>query len=338
MNYKIAIDAMGGDHAPHEIIAGSLHVALHNPDVHMVLVGQPDAIAPYLPVPLPNNVSVVSASEVIEMSEAPVPAVRSKPNSSINVGLHLVKRKAADAFVSAGNTGAAMAAALFVLGRIEGVDRPAILGVMPARTGRVVILDLGANVDCKPRHLVQFAQMGSLFAKTILNIPKPRVSLLNIGEEPEKGNELTVETHGLLIKQGNVNFIGNIEGTTLYSGITDVVVCDGFNGNIVLKLSEGVVDTILGFIRQGVESSTLAKLGAVLLKPVFSQLKKKIDYDEFGGGLLLGVNGPVVISHGRATRKAITSAIELAVDMLKNKVVDRIRDEIKSHPVAVAEA
>jgi glycerol-3-phosphate acyltransferase PlsX len=338
MPKQIALDAMGGDHAPEEIVAGAVAVAERRSDVQLFLVGDSSRIKTLLPNPAPQNIVLVHASDVIGMAESPVPAVRGKPNSSINVGMYLVKEGKAQAFISAGNTGAVMAAALFILGRIEGVERPAITGVLPTRTGKVILLDLGANVDCKPRQLVQFAQMGSLFAKVFLQIAHPRVALLNIGEEPEKGNELVLAAHEMLVNQKDVFFVGNVEGTHVYSGQVDVVVCDGFSGNIVLKLSEGVVETVLSFLKNEIMSSTRAKLGALLLKPIFKRLRKKIDYDEFGGAMLLGVNGGVVISHGRAKRQAIQSAISRAAEMIEGNMVKRIHDQVLKHQVALADA
>jgi phosphate acyltransferase len=276
----------------------------------IILIGNEEKINQELKkYPQQKNISLEHASDNIQMTEHPLQAIRQKKNASINVGLRLVKEKKADGFVSAGNTGAVMAAALLTLGRVKGVERPAIASVFPTRKTNTVLLDIGANADCRPSHLVQFAKMGSLYAQTVLEKENPKVYLLGIGEEDEKGNELTQTTNSLL-RNSPVNFIGNIEGNSLFEGDADVVVCDGFVGNVVLKLAEGVFQTLKSYLLEGIKRNILAIIGIVFLMPSLKKLKKKFDYNEYGGAPLLGVNGICVIAHGRAKAKAIKNAVK----------------------------
>jgi glycerol-3-phosphate acyltransferase PlsX len=252
--------------------------------------------------------------------------MREKKDSSLSIATNLLKEGKVDALVSAGNTGAVLAHAIFGVGRIKNVERPAIVAIFPTLRKPMVILDIGANVDCKPKHLVQFAKMGSVFSQTILGIKYPEVKLLNIGEEQEKGNELTLETYRLLKKQTNINFAGNIEPKHLLDGDVDVVVCDGFVGNVILKFGEGATAAIFRMIKDQVRKHLLATIGAIFMMPIFKALKRKVDYDEFGGTLLLGVKKGVIITHGSASPKAICNAILEASKVVREGVVDKIEE------------
>jgi len=319
----IALDAMGGDHAPAVVVEGGV-LAVQQLGVRVSLVGPEDVIRRELarfPSANLDLVSVVHAPDVVGMAESPAVAFRQKKASSIHVGLKLVKDKLADGFVSAGNTGAVMMASTLILGRMEGVERPAIASLIPTKTDRpVLVLDMGSSVDCKAEHLAQFALMGHTFAKTVLKQESPRVGLLNIGEEPEKGNEVVKEAFEL-ITQLPIHFVGNVEGKDILDGVADVVVCDGFVGNALLKFGEGVSSTIFGFFKHQAKSGSLrSKLGLLLLKPALMEFKKKYDYEEYGGAPLLGVNGISIIAHGRSSAIAIKNAIRLA----KNEATARI--------------
>ena len=320
---RIALDAMGGDFAPKEIVKGALEAARELP-ISIILVGNElkieSELKRYKPLP---NISVVHASEVIGMDEPPISSVKNKKDASINVAMDLVKEGKADAVVSAGNTGALMASALFKLGRISGIERPAIATIFPTQKGEVLLLDMGANVDCKPQHMLQFAEMGSLYAERVMHIKKPKVGLLNIGEEPEKGNELTMEAYPLL-SAAPINFVGNVEGKDILPGKIDVIVCDGFVGNMILKFAESVSRTVFALLNEELAKSPVAKLGALFLLPVFRNLRKRIDYDELGGAPLLGVAGVCIKAHGRARAKAIKNAIRVAAEAVSEKIVERM--------------
>lgn len=321
---RIAVDAMGGDHAPEEVVKGALKAAAEY-KVEIILVGNPDRLEAELAKhhwkDLP--ITIVSALQTIEMGEHPASAVRRKGDSSIMVATDLVKKGEAEAVVSAGNTGAAMAAAKLRLRSIPGIERPAIAAVLPTEKERCLLLDVGANVDCKSSHLLHFALMGSVYAEKIWGIERPRVGLLNIGEEETKGNELSLATYELL-KQSNLNFIGNVEGRDITKGDVDVIVCDGFIGNVVLKFGEGLSSSIFHLIKEEIKNSFLAKLGIVFLASIFGNLKKKMDYSEYGGAPLLGVNGVSIISHGSSKEKAIKNAIRVAKEVVENQVVKNI--------------
>lgn len=322
---KIALDAMGGDFAPEEIVKGALQAVKENTDIEIILVGQQEEIQKLLQkYHAVDRISSVQAAQVIGMDETPVQAVREKKDASINVALKLLKDKKAQALVSAGNTGAFMAASLFKLGRIPGVERPAIATVFPTGESIVLLLDMGANVDNKPKHLLQFGEMGSLYAEHVLHIQNPRVGLLNIGEEKEKGNELTQASWDLLSK-ANLNFIGNVESKEVLAGKVDVVVCDGFVGNLMLKFAESVAGTVFNLLKQQISKSFMAKIGALFLYPSFKALRKKIDYDEYGGAPILGVNGICIKAHGRARAKAIKNAIRVAWEAAREDVVGCIK-------------
>ncbi|HUW66136.1 MAG TPA: phosphate acyltransferase PlsX [Spirochaetia bacterium] len=313
---QIAVDAMGGDFAPREAVLGALE-AVDSYNLEVILVGDEATIraelAGYPPHP---GIKVCHAPEVIAMHEQPAVAVRKKRQSSIVVSVQLVKTGQASALVSAGHTGAAMAGALLGLGRIGGVDRPAIASVLPGEKGGIVLLDAGANVDCKPYNLMQFAMMGSIYAEKIRGVANPRVGLLSVGEEDCKGNELTLATFPLL-KGLDINFAGNVEGRDIFTNLVDVVVCDGFSGNIVLKMSEGLAGTLFRMLKTELKE----KCAGQDLLPVIDELARRLDYAEYGGAPLLGVNGVVVISHGSSRAKAFKNAIRMAGESVDNGLV-----------------
>lgn len=311
------MDAMGGDFAPYEIVKGAQQAVAENQDLEVILVGQKEKIRS-------TRFPIIDARETIGMEESPVAAVREKKDASLNVALEQVKTGRAEAVVSAGNTGAFMAAALFKLGRIPGVERPAIATVFPTRTGRVLCLDMGANSDNRSKHLRQFAEMGSLYAEHVMHIKSPRVGLLNIGEEPEKGNELTLASYPLL-KESPINFIGMIEAKEIISGKVDVVVCDGFTGNLILKFGESVSSFIIDLLKAELLKNPITWLASILLLPSILGIKKKVDSEEFGGAPILGVNGVCIKAHGRAKAKAIKNAIRVAAEAARENMVDCIR-------------
>ena len=327
---RIAVDAMGGDFAPKEIVQGAVEAAKKY-GCAIVLVGDEAQIKAKLQDEDMDalNISIVHASEVIGMDEHPAEAVRSKKDASIVVATRLVKEGTCDAVLSAGSTGAAVTAAQLILHRIRGVGRPAIATPMPTLDGVTLMLDSGANVDSKPEHLVQSAVMGSLYAQYVFGIQNPRIGLLNIGEEETKGNEQTKETYALLQKEQTINFSGNAEGRDIPKGNFDVVICDGFVGNIVLKFAEGLAKTILGLIREEIRGAgIMARLGALLLLPTLRRLGRRLDVREYGGAPLLGVNGYCVIGHGSSDAKSIASAIGVTIDYVNGKVLDQICDTL----------
>lgn len=326
---KIALDAMGGDHAPHVEVEGAV-LAAKEYGSHVILVGDRDTVEKELSSRNVGNlpISVRHASDVIGMDESPSKALR-KRDSSMRVAFELVKNGEADAVVSAGNSGAAMATAMFVLRKMEGVDRPAIATVMPTLKDACVVLDVGANVDCKPFHLAQFAVMGDVYAQFILKKEKPRVGLLSNGEEESKGTDITRETNAVL-KQLPMNYIGYIEGRDIFAGNADVVVCDGFVGNVVLKTSEGLADAISQMLKEEILKSPLAKLGYLLSKGAFRKFKKKVDYSEYGGAPLLGIDGVGIISHGGSTPNAIKNAIRVAQEFSASGVNKILLDHLRT--------
>ncbi len=326
---RIAVDAMGGDYAPAEIVKGAL-LARRQLDVEIALVGRPEAIQPFLPDDL-TGIEIVPAEDDIGMDEEPLEGLRRKPKASIRVTMDQVKKAKADAVVAAGNTGAAMAAARLHLGRLPGIDRPAIGALLPTLKGKpVLLLDVGANVDCRPKFLEQFAVMGSLYSQYVLGVEKPRVGLLNIGEEPNKGNDLALNTYQKLVSQSHIHFLGNAEGRDLLKGDFDVVVCDGFVGNVVLKFAESVGQLITQVLKEELVKGWRGKLGCILLKPNLRQVQRRMDYVEYGGGLLLGVAGVCVITHGSSDQMMVFNAIRLAKDAVEQQVLQRIRTEIKT--------
>ncbi|MEW6192666.1 MAG: phosphate acyltransferase PlsX [Bacillota bacterium] len=323
---QIVVDAMGGDYAPAEVIAGA-RLAAAEYGVRILLVGDEARIREELKRKVDDAVTVVPASEVIGMEEQPVQAVRRKKDSSIVRAVQLVKEGRAEAMVSAGNTGAVMAAALFGLGRIEGVDRPALMALMPNLQGYTVLLDVGANVDIRPEHLVQFAIMGAAYASTVLKIKAPRVGILSIGEEETKGNELTLNALPLMKKEP-LNFIGNVEGRDVFNGCADVVVCDGFVGNVLLKAGEGLAQALEVMVRQEAVRSFPAKVALGTGLFFLKELRRRLDYAEYGGAPLLGVNGVVIVAHGSSKARAIKNAVRVAIDSVQNGLVRTIAASI----------
>lgn len=305
---------MGGDFAPQAAVTGALAAAFAHPDINVIITGDEAVINPLLAVsaPLPTNISLQHASQVVEMCDAPGVAIRQKRDSSISVGMRMVRDGQAQAIVSAGNSGAMMAAAMLILKPQPGIDRPAIATIFPTKTGSAVLLDAGATTDCKPHHLLQFALLGNAYAKVVSGISHPRIGLLSIGEEPTKGDELTKDTHQLLLKTTGINFSGNCEPKDFLRGEIDVVVCDGFVGNLVLKTGEGLGELIMSLLKQEIMRNCLSRFAALLLKPALQRVKKLFDYTEYGGALLLGVNGVVLIGHGRSTKDAIANAVYAA--------------------------
>ena len=341
---RIALDAMGGDDAPAAIVAGSIQAQTELADVDVILVGDPDQIQACLDQhPNPPKLEIVPAEGTIEMHEEPLGALRRKPKASINVSMQLVKDGKADAVVSAGHSGAAMAAAFLRLGRLRGIDRPAIAAIFPTNRAdkSVLILDVGANVDCKPKYLEQFALMGSVYSQYVMGVEKPKVGLLNIGEEESKGNDVAIKAHESLSVNQNINFVGNAEGRDVLSGNFDVIVCDGFVGNILLKFAEAVGDIVVQMLREELPRGLHGKLGTAILKPNLKRLKQRIDAAEHGGGLLLGVEGVCIISHGSSDAFSIANAIRSAKNAVDNDVIDRIksstRDKVLTEESIVAE-
>ena len=326
---RVALDAMGGDRGPEVTVEGAVAAARELGST-VILVGNEVVLRDHLARHDVRGLAmtVQHAPEAVEMGENPMSALRKKKHSSIRIGLEMVKKGEAEAFVSAGNTGAVMATALVVLGPLPGVERPAIAVVVPTVTHQAVLLDVGANVDCKPRHLVQFAIMGNVYARDILGQTRPRVGLLSIGEEESKGNELTREAFKAMEEEHSLNFIGNVEGRDVFSGIADVVVCDGFIGNVALKISEGLVETIFSLLREELKKDLRARVGSFLLVPTFRRFKRRIDSSEYGGAPLLGVNGVCMISHGRSTGKAIRNAIRAAEGCVNIQVIAHIREGV----------
>jgi len=328
---KIALDAAGGDYAPHEMVKGAIK-AVQEYDIEVVLVGRKNILRKLLEKsPVESGISIVDATEVIDFNEHPLKAIQSKPNSSIVVGVNLLKSGQASAFVSAGNTGAVVASSLLTLGRVEGVSRPAIgafIDVLTSRPG--LLVDAGANADCRPEHLLEFARLGSIYSKYILNIPFPRVGLLSNGAEEGKGNRLAQETYELLKEAKGISFIGNIEGHNISQKTADVIVTDGFTGNIVLKTIEGFNDNFLNSIQElGHVFSSVSRLRTrELLKDIgLGAWTKKLDYSEYGGACLLGVNGVVIIAHGRSKARAIKNAIVLAKETIERGIIEREKEE-----------
>lgn len=333
---KIAVDAMGGDYAPEEIVLGAIH-AVSEYKFDVVLVGDEQKIRNVLrqyDAKESDRLSIVHASEVIEMGEHPVQAVRKKKDASIVVATRLVRDGQCDAVVAPGSTGAAVTAALLGLGRIVGIERPCIATPIPSKKGITVLLDSGANSNSKPKHLVEAAIMGSHYAKYILGIDKPQIGLLNIGEEVTKGNELCQRTYPLLEKLKTISFYGNVEGRDIPNGTVDVVVCDGFVGNVILKFGESMAMFIYRLVKQAIKNSGfIAKLGALAIYPALKSLKKRLDFTEYGGAPLLGVNGSFIICHGSSKAKAIKNAIRVAGELVEQDVTGHIRHSIEEEGV-----
>lgn len=322
---RIVVDAMGGDNAPEQIVLGALAAAREYPDVDIVLTGRSEAIAPLLQgAPGSERITVVHANEVIETAESPVSALRRKKDSSLVVALDMVKRGEAAAVVTAGSTGAFMAGGLLLIGRMPGIDRPALASVVPTLKRGTLLLDMGANVDCKPENLVQFAVMGSCYSEAILGVARPRVALLSVGVEESKGSEPVKAAHQLLKAAPGINFVGNIEARDIPSGDVDVVVCDGFAGNVILKLTEGLSSAIFQMIRTELTRSLPRKLAAAVLRPAFGSIKKRMDYAEYGGVPLIGIKGAAIKCHGSSDARAIKNGIRVARQYVAADVGARI--------------
>jgi glycerol-3-phosphate acyltransferase PlsX len=331
----VALDGMGGDHAPDVVVEGAA-AAARELGVRVALVGRRDRLDPLLRRHgRPPAIELVGAEDVIGMDEHPANAVRQKPGSSIVVGVGLVRDGRAGAFVSAGNTGAVMAAALFGLKRTAGVERPALAAVFPTPGGKTLLLDAGANADSRPEHLAQFGVMGSLYMERVLGVPSPSVGLLSIGEEEGKGNIL-VQQASPRLRAMPIRFVGNVEGKDVPAGQVDVVVCDGFVGNVVLKFAEGMAGAITGLIREEISASPLSKLLALGLRPAFGRVRRRMDYAEYGGAPLLGLNGVCVVAHGRSNALAIKSAVRVAAQAVRQDLVDQISAGLRDGAVASA--
>ena len=331
---RIAVDAMGGDHAPSAVVDGAVAAARHLA-VQIALVG-PTAVLTNALAPHADwsslSLEIVEAPDVIAMTESPAAALRRKPGASIRVAADLVAQKRAGALVSAGHTGATVMAAYGAFGTIPGVDRPALAASIPTRARPAVLVDAGANVECRPHHLLQFAVMGSVYARVAYGTDRPRVGLLSIGEEETKGNDLTREAHRLL-KASPVNFIGNVEGREIYSGAADVIVCDGFTGNVVLKTSEGLVDTVEALLGDELRGTFSSQVGYLLSRRAFRRFRRRVDYSEYGGAPLLGVAGLAIIGHGRSSAKAIRNAIAMAYRFATSDFIPRVEQEIAAASV-----
>ncbi|MFB3164087.1 phosphate acyltransferase PlsX [Neobacillus sp. 179-J 1A1 HS] len=332
---KIAIDAMGGDHAPKEIVIGAMKAVEAFSDIHITLVGDETKIKEYLTNQ--ERITILHTSEVILGTDEPVRAVRRKKTASMVLAAQQVADGNADACISAGNTGALMAAGLFVVGRIEGIDRPALTPTLPTIGGEgFLLLDVGANVDAKPEHLLQYAIMGSIYSEKVRGIANPRVGLLNIGTEEKKGTDLTKQAFELL-KNANVNFVGNVEARDLLDGTADVVVTDGFTGNMVLKTVEGTALSMFKMLKTTLMSSLKSKLAAAVLKPEFKVLKNTLDYSEYGGAGLFGLKAPVIKAHGSSNGQAIFSAIRQTREMVEKNVVGLIKKSIEDEKISKIE-
>ena len=315
---RVAVDALGGDNAPGEVVLGALAAAADGIDVTLFGPAGLDA----------HGLPLVETSEVIEMAEKPAEAVRAKPGSSLVACVRAVADGDADAAVSAGNTGAMLAAGLLHLRRLPGVLRPAIAVPIPARQGPSVLLDAGANADARPEHLLQFGHMGAVFSEELLDVQRPDVRLLSIGEEAEKGNQLTIDAHRLLREDGRLNFGGNVESRDLLRGVADVIVTDGFTGNIALKLLEGTIVELLAELRDEIRATATGKLGGLLIRPAARRMRRRLDPDTYGGAYLLGLKGLAVIAHGNSGREAIANAVRLAARGAEHRVVERLADRL----------
>lgn len=329
---RIAIDGMGGDNAPQAVVNGVIQALNEFNDLEFYITGPEDVIKEQLKKEnyTGDKITIIDAKEVISTNEHPVMAIRKKKDSSLCKALSLVKEKKCDAVLSAGSTGAFLAGCNFIVGRIKGVKRPALAPIMPGKKGPFMVVDAGANVDCKPEYLVQFAHMGREYYKGVLKAEDPTIGLVNIGVEEEKGNELTKNTYQLLKEEKGLNFIGNVEPRDVTLGDTHVLVCDGFTGNTILKMYEGTASTVLKIIKDEMLSSGItAKIGALLLKPVFNSIKKKFDYKEYGGAPFLGVDGICIKAHGSSDGRAFKNAIRQSKEFYDSKVLDKIKEELE---------
>lgn len=329
---SIALDAMGGDNAPAEIVKGAVEAVEKEPAMKVFLIGIQEAIEKELIKYQYNKsqIEVVHASEVIETAEPPVNAIRGKKDSSMVVGMKMVKNKAADAFVSAGSSGAILVGGQVIVGRIKGVERPPLAPLIPTEKGVTLLIDCGANVDARPSHLVQFAKMGSIYMENVLGISNPKVGIVNIGAEEDKGNALVKETFPLLKEQKDIRFIGSVEAREIPHGQADVVVCEAFAGNIILKLYEGVGAVLVSKIKEGMMATLRSKIGALLVKPALKQTLKQFDASEYGGAPLLGLNGLVVKTHGSSKSKEVCNTLLQCVTFKQQKINEKIRECIQT--------
>jgi glycerol-3-phosphate acyltransferase PlsX len=319
---KVAVDAMGGDHAPGEVVKGAVQAASEL-GIDITLVGHDKIIQEVLRAwPSTHRISIYHCEEVVRMDESPLKAVRQKKDSSIRVAFNLIKRGEVDAIVSAGNSGATLAAGILTLGRVEGVERPALAGIFPGERGNVILIDVGANVDCRPSHLFQFGVMAEAFATSCLGIENPKVGLLSIGEEGSKGNE-QVRLARELLNQSKLNFVGNVEGREIFSGDVEIIVCDGFVGNVALKVSEGMAQAMTQLLNTELMSSVLGRTGLLLCHGSIEHFRTKLDYEEYGGAPLLGINGVSIVCHGGSSAKAIKNAIKLAARYVDNRGLEK---------------
>ncbi len=328
---KVAVDAMGGDYAPIEMVAGAAAAVNVNKEIQVLLVGQEQIISEELSKYTYNKdqIRIVNAAEVIETEEPPVNAIRKKKDSSIVVGMNLVKQKEADAFVSAGSSGAILVGGQVIVGRIKGVERPPLAPLIPTEKGVSLLIDCGANVDARPSHLVQFASMGSIYMKHVMGVKNPRVAIVNIGAEEEKGNALVKETFPLLKECKDIHFTGSIEAREIPHGGADVIVCEAFVGNVILKLYEGVGATLLNKVKSGMMGSLRSKIGALLVKPALKETLKSFDGSQYGGAPLLGLNGLVVKTHGNSKAAEVKNSILQCVTFKEQGINDKIRESLK---------
>ena len=326
----IALDAMGGDYAPEQTVKGAVEAVNSSDEIRVILVGKQDMIAKELEKYeyAKEDIEVVHASEIIDMGDVPTVAIKDKKDSSLVVAMRLVREGKADALVSAGSTGAVLVGGQLVVGRLKGIKRPPLAPFIPTTKGFSLLIDCGANVDARPEHLVQFAQMGSIYYENVMGKKNPTVALLNIGTEEEKGNQLVKDTKPLMKECKNINYIGSVEARELVSGAADVIVCEAFVGNVVLKFFEGLALTLFGSLKEGLMSSTRTKLGALLVKPALKGLKNQFDTSSQGGAPLLGLKGLVVKAHGNSSSKEIEIALKQCISIKKQKINEKIKESI----------
>ncbi len=332
---KVAVDAMGGDNAPAEIVKGAIDAVTQRPDIKVYLVGQQDVVKEELSknAYAGSQIEVVHADEVIETAEPPVMAIRKKKQSSIVIGMNMVKHQEADAFVSAGSSGAILVGGQVIVGRIKGGERPPLAPLIPTEKGVSLLIDCGANVDARASHLVQFAKMGSIYMENVMGVKNPKVAIVNIGAEEEKGNALVKETFPLLKNCPDINFVGSIEAREIPHGEADVIVCEAFVGNVILKLYEGVGATLINKVKQGMMTTLRSKIGALLVKPALKKTLKSFDASEYGGAPLLGLNGLVVKTHGSSKAKEVSTSIIQCVTFKEQQINEKIRKNIGTSPM-----